>query len=111
MPFSGDQIADNSGASPASATPNVFVPAVFARNTTPPAFNSNAGQAAPSKPNTTSGFIQFNPSIPAYLSFEKFQGMTNADGNSSRTVNSLILPGTRLSATQTFASGAYSASN
>jgi hypothetical protein len=57
-PFSGDQIADNGGASPAKATPNVFVPAAFERNTAPPAFNSNAGQAAPSKPNTTSGFIQ-----------------------------------------------------
>jgi hypothetical protein len=111
LPFSGDQIADNCGDSEANAAPNVFVAAVFERNTTPPAFNSNAGQAALSKPNTTSGFIQINQGIVAYRSFEKFQGMTNADGRSSRTVNSLILVNARLSATHTFASAAYSASN
>ena len=37
--------------------------------------------------------------------------MTNARGRSSRTGNSLILAGARLSATSTRASGAYSASN
>jgi hypothetical protein len=73
LPFSGDQIADNCGDSPAKAAPNVFVAAVFERNTTPPAFNSNAGHAALSKPNTTSGFIQINRSIVACRSFENFK--------------------------------------
>ena len=110
-PFSCDQIASNCGISPASASPNTSIAAVFARNTTQLAFNSNDGHAAPSKPNTTSGFIQINRSIVAYRSFEKIQGMTNAHGRSFRTGNSLILFNARLSATSTLAPGAYSASN
>src|ERR1035441_7913258 len=77
LPFSGDQIAANGGDSPVNAAPNVFVAAVFERNTAPPAFNNNAGHAAPSNPNTTSGVIQINQSIVAYRSFKKFQGMTD----------------------------------
>jgi hypothetical protein len=64
-PFSGDQIASNCGISPANASPNTFIAAGFTRSTTQLAFNSNAGHAAPSKPNTTSGFIHINQSIAA----------------------------------------------
>jgi hypothetical protein len=67
-PFSGDQIADNGGVSPARAMPNVPVAAAFARNTTQPAFTSNAGHAALSKPKTISGFIQTHrASQPTFL--------------------------------------------
>src|SRR6202142_3329317 len=113
--FSGAQIADNGGDSLAMAAPNVLTADMLARRMTNPEFTSIAGQAALSRPNTISGFMQShhsNPSsVPAYLVLGKFQGMTNAEGSSPRTVKSRILPSARLSATHTFAAGAYSASN
>jgi hypothetical protein len=53
-------MVSNGDISPASALPNIFTAAVFARSTTQLALNSNAGHAAPSSPNTISGFIQTN---------------------------------------------------
>ena len=65
--FSGDQIADNGGDSLAIGAPNVLTAAMFARRTMQPAFTSIAGQAAPSRPKTISGFIQthraFQPTL------------------------------------------------
>jgi hypothetical protein len=73
-PFSGDQIASNCGISPANASPNTSIAAVFARSTTQFAFNSNAGHAAPSKPNTTSGFIQTSKTLQPTVLSRNFKG-------------------------------------
>ena len=73
-PFSGDQMADNCAASPASAGPKAFAAAVLAHKIAPLALTSNAGHAAPSKPNTTSGFtIQSNPARQVTILSRKFK--------------------------------------
>jgi hypothetical protein len=72
-PFSGDQIANNCGISPANASPNIFIAAVFARSTTQFAFNSNDGHVAPSKPNMTSGFIQTNTALQPTVLLRNFK--------------------------------------
>ena len=77
MPFSGGQIADNSGASPDNALPNTFTAAGFARNTTPFASTSNAGHAELSKPNTISDFILL-PKFQATSPMKKFKARSHA---------------------------------
>jgi hypothetical protein len=73
-PFSATQIADKFGAAELIAAPNTPIAAEFARRMPQFASSNNAGHAAPSKPNTTSGFtVQSNKTWQATVFLENFK--------------------------------------
>jgi hypothetical protein len=73
-PFSPTQIADKFGAAELIVAPNTPIAAELARRMPQFASSNNAGHAAPSKPNTTSGFtIQSNKAWQATIFFRKFK--------------------------------------
>src|ERR1017187_7124413 len=114
-PRSTAQMAASEGLSPSAMAPKVLMAAWFAREITPASSMSNAGQPAFSNAKKTSDFITtFHRSsqISADVPQSDFPGTaTNAAGSNSTTENSLTAVSFRLSATKTFASGAYSASS
>ena len=73
-PFSIAQIADKFGAAELIVAPNTPIAAELARRMPQLVSSSNAGHAAPSKPNTTSGFtIQSNKARQATVFLENFK--------------------------------------
>src|SRR4051794_20256265 len=118
MPFSASHRSASRTVPDSRLGPRIWIAVRLARRMTPAASTAKAGQDALSSPKTASNFMQqrMTRELLAYrlkpVSQILFHGtLTKALGKSSRTENSLMRRGLALSATQTFAAGAYSASN